>query len=197
MKKIAILTILSTYLFSSECIVNINIEAKNKSTTTINIKNKKECIINLNIDDLNISKRVVDSNDTVSNIISLAKSKIGSKYESTKTGPDTFDCSGFVYFVMTNNNIKIPRTSLNQSKIEGKKLSREELKIGDLLFFDTSKKGHVNHSGIYLGDDKFIHSSSGKAYSVTVSDLNGWYKDKFLWGKRVAKKPTEYFILKN
>ena len=52
MKKIALITILSTYLFSNECIVNINIEAKDKSTMTINIKNKKECIINLKIDDL-------------------------------------------------------------------------------------------------------------------------------------------------
>ena len=185
MKRLII--ILSTILYSNECIININIQAIDKSTTTINIKNKKECIINLNIDDLNISKRVVDNNDTVSNIISLAKSKIGSKYESGKAGENSFDCSGFVYFVMTNNSIKIPRTSINQSQIEGKKLNRDEIKKGDILFFDTSKKGHVNHSGLYLGDNKFIHSSSGKAYSVTISNLNGWYKDKFLWGKRVVK----------
>lgn len=183
------MTILSTYLFSNECIVNINLEAKDKSTTTINIKNKKECIINLKIDDLVSldTPIILDSNNTVDNIIALANSKLGSKYESTKSGPDSFDCSGFVYFVMQTNGIKVPRTSINQSQIEGKKLNRDEIKRGDLLFFDTSKKGHVNHSGIYLGDNKFIHSSSGKAYSVTISNLDGWYKDKFLWGKRVVK----------
>ncbi|HIO96285.1 MAG TPA: hypothetical protein EYG67_05625 [Campylobacterales bacterium] len=43
----------------------------------------------------------------------------------------------------------------------------------------------VNHLGIYIGNHQFIHASSGKAYSVTISSLNGWYKDKFKWGKHI------------
>ncbi len=43
------------------------------------------------------------------------------------------------------------------------------------------RKGHVNHSGTYLGDGKFIHASSGKANGVTISDIDGCYKDKFKW----------------
>ena len=117
-------------------------------------------------------------------IISLAKSKMGDSYEPAKAGPDHFDCSGFVYYVLTQNGIKIPRSSLPQSQ-SGEKLKREELKRGDMVFFDTHARGHVNHSGIYLGDGKFIHSSSGKAYGVTVSDIDhGFYKDKFRWGVR-------------
>ena len=81
--------------------------------------------------------------------------------------------------------IQIPRTSLNQSQISGSKLSRAELSVGDMVFFDTSLKGHVNHVGIYLGNGKFIHASSGKAFSVTISDMNGWYKNKFRWGKHL------------
>ena len=115
--------------------------------------------------------------------IKIAKSKIGAKYRYGATGENRFDCSGFVYWIYYKKlGIKIPRTSIDQSKI-GKKLSKKELKEGDLVFFDTSNRGHVNHSGIYIGEGRFIHASSGKAYSVTISDLNrGFYKNKFLWG---------------
>jgi len=178
-------------LFAQECVVNIHINAQDGSTTTINIHNKKACIVNLTIEGEN---NVSDENnatlspESIEKMITLAKSKIGSKYEDTKIGPDTFDCSGFVYYVFKEHNISLPRSSLDQSKIEGKSLTKEELKRGDLVFFDTDQKGYVNHSGIYLGNGEFIHSSSGKAYSVTVSNLiSGWYKDKFLWGKRKAK----------
>ena len=108
-----------------------------------------------------------------------------------KAGPDHFDCSGFVYYVFTRNGIKIPRTSLTQSQ-SGEKIKREELKRGDMVFFDTHVRKHVNHSGIYLGEGKFIHSSSGKAYGVTISDIDkGFYKDKFRWGVRKTRIKTK------
>lgn len=128
----------------------------------------------------------IENNEStiVDKLLKIAKSKIGSKYEYAKAGPNTFDCSGFVYWAFKEINATIPRTSINQSKI-GTPLKREELKPGDILFFDTANRGHVNHSGIYLGDGKFIHASSGKAFSVTVSPLDvGFYLDKFKWGVR-------------
>ncbi|HHB94545.1 MAG TPA: NlpC/P60 family protein [Campylobacterales bacterium] len=118
-------------------------------------------------------------------IVKTAKKYLGKPYRYGAIGPNSFDCSGFVYAVFKEVGIPIPRTSLAQSKIRGKKLSKKELKAGDLLSFDTSLKGHINHSGIYIGNHKFIHASSGKAHSVTISSLDGWYKDKFRWGKRV------------
>jgi len=118
-------------------------------------------------------------------LIALAKSKIGSPYAYGKTGPDRFDCSGFVYYVFGQSGIAIPRTSRDQSTYRPK-LTRDQLRRGDLLFFDTGNRGHVNHSGIYLGKGRFIHASSGKVYSVTISRLDrGFYQDKFRWGGRV------------
>ena len=118
-------------------------------------------------------------------LVVTAKKYLGKPYSYGKIGPKSFDCSGFVYAICRENNITVPRTSLKQSQIKGKKIPKEQLVVGDLIFFDTSKKGKVNHSGIFLGDDKFIHASSGKAYSVTISNLSGWYRDKFKWGKRI------------
>lgn len=120
-------------------------------------------------------------------IVNQAKKHFGKPYKYGEIGPKSFDCSGFVYAVYKSVGIAIPRTSLSQSKVRGKKLSKSELKEGDMVFFDTYARGHVNHSGIYIGNAKFIHASSGRANSVTISDLNGWYRDKFRWGKRVSK----------
>lgn len=132
---------------------------------------------------------ILDTNLTLTEkFTTIAQSHLGKPYKPGEKGPDSFDCSGFVYGVAEAVGIKLPRTSLGQSEIEGKKLAREELRVGDLVFFDTSLKGKVNHSGIYLGKDQFIHASSGKAYSVTISDMNGWYQDKFKWGKRLKSQ---------
>jgi len=133
-------------------------------------------------------QKSLESNISSRNIIvKHAKKYLGRPYRYGATGPNSFDCSGFTYAVFKEVGINIPRTSLAQSKIVGKKLSIYELKEGDLLSFDTSLKGHINHSGIYIGNHKFIHASSGKAHSVTVSSLDGWYRDKFRWGKRLLK----------
>jgi len=118
-------------------------------------------------------------------IITEAYKHLGKPYKYGATGPNSFDCSGFVYAVHRDLGIIVPRTSRDQSQVQGRKLFKNELRVGDLVFFDTSLKGHVNHSGIYLGNGKFIHASSGKAFSVTISDINAWYKDKFKWGKRI------------
>lgn len=128
--------------------------------------------------------------DVTKRLLQNAQSKIGAPYDYGKSGPDRFDCSGFVYYLFQEQNISLPRTSLAQSQI-GKKLTREEIQRGDLLFFDTSGKGVVNHTGIYLGDDTFIHASSGKAKGVTTSSLNHWYKDKFKWGIRQKRSSHE------
>jgi len=137
--------------------------------------------LSLFADSLNKNKEIVKDNISTKNIIKLAKSKLGNPYVYAKSGPDSFDCSGFVYYIYKENKIILPRTSLSQSQV-GEKIALEELEKGDLVFFDTSLKGKVNHSGIYLGNGKFIHASSGKANSVTISDVYGWYKDKFKWG---------------
>ena len=129
--------------------------------------------------------KINNKNSIATNIIKLAKSKLKTPYKYATIGPNSFDCSGFVYWVYKENNITLPRTSLSQSKIS-KPLKKEQLKAGDLVFFDTNNKKHVNHSGIYLGKNRFIHASSGKAYSVTISPIDkGFYKKNFLFGENL------------
>jgi len=64
------------------------------------------------------------------------------------------------------------------------KISYKNLKRGDLLIFTNTKLSAIGHVGIYLGDGRFIHCSSGSAKSVTISHLEGTYLKRFLWGRR-------------
>ncbi len=117
-------------------------------------------------------------------ILVYAQSKLGAPYRYGKTGPYSFDCSGFVYSTFRHVGISIPRTAILQSQ-SGDKLTRAELRPGDMVFFDTLHRGKIVHSGIYLGKGTFIHASSGSAFRVTISPLDtGFYKDKFRWGVR-------------
>jgi cell wall-associated NlpC family hydrolase len=118
----------------------------------------------------------------------LAKKKLGKRYVWGAVGKkNTFDCSGFTSYVCKKNGITIPRTSRAQSTY-GKYVRRGELKPGDLIFFDTSKrrKGYVNHVGIYLGNDKFIHASSAKKKVVITKLGKSFYSKRYKGARRVT-----------
>jgi len=112
-----------------------------------------------------------------------AKSHLGKTYEWGATGPYTFDCSGFTQAVYAQYGITIPRVSRDQAKV-GKFIRWEDLKKGDLIFFDSKKSSQVSHVGIYLGGGKFIHASSSK-HQVVISNLNSnYYSSHFKLGRR-------------
>ncbi|MFN8605751.1 MAG: C40 family peptidase [Romboutsia timonensis] len=78
----------------------------------------------------------------------------------------------------------LPRTSVVQSKV-GSKISRNQLKSGDLVFFNTSGKG-ISHVGMYIGNSKFIHASTSKG--VRIDSLNSsYYKSRFVSASRIIK----------
>jgi len=115
----------------------------------------------------------------------VAKKKLGKRYVWGASGRNnTYDCSSFTKYVYRKNGITIPRTSIKQSK-HGEYIKRKDLKKGDLVFFDTSKqrKGYVNHVGIYLGNNKFIHASSAKK-KVIVSNLSKFYGQRYKGARR-------------
>jgi len=110
-------------------------------------------------------------------VISFAKDYLGTTYKYAGISPvKGFDCSGFVHFVYKNFNIDLPRGS-KEYKLLGTALKPEEFKVGDILVFygykDLTQIGHVGIICEANGmKSKFIHSSSGKAYGVTISNLD-------------------------
>lgn len=97
------------------------------------------------------------------------------------------DCSFLVYSIYkTVYNKTIERNSTAMLNKSCRKIGRNVLKEGDLVFFNTSSKSrsYVSHVGIYLKDNKFLHSSTSKG--VNVSDLNEeYYRKVWVCGGRV------------
>ena len=126
------------------------------------------------------------TSSSASKVISLAKSLLGKPYVWGAQGPSSFDCSGFTYYVFKNAaNVTLPRVSKDQSKY-GTYVSKSNLKIGDLIFFDTdgSNNGNVSHVGIYLGNNEFIHASSTKG-KVVISQMSSYYNSAYVNARRV------------
>ena len=88
------------------------------------------------------------------------------------------DCSAFTKQVYEKSvSVELPRTAREQFNT-GEKVSKDELKFGDLVFFNTRKTNNPGHVGIYLGDNQFVHAS--KTYGVTVSSLDAnYYKKRY------------------
>ena len=118
-------------------------------------------------------------------IVAFAETLIGTPYKYASTDPAAgFDCSGFITYVFNHFNIKVPRSSIDFTNV-GKEVSIPETKRGDIILFtgtDSTEK-FVGHMGIVVGNSdslRFIHSSSGKVYGVTVTPLNNYYKGRFV-----------------
>jgi len=73
-------------------------------------------------------------------------------------------------------DIELPRTASEQSRV-GMRVPRQELTVGDLIFFKTKQTVAVDHVGIYLGDNEFVHASSRK-HGVRIDNLDTPYYDK-------------------
>ena len=127
---------------------------------------------------------------TVNKVIALAKAQSGKPYIYGTTGPNSFDCSGFTYYVFKNAaGVTLKRTSESQGYDSSyTKISAiSDLKVGDLVFFNTNSDDAdlCDHVGIYLGSGSFIHASSAGGKVITSSLNSGYYNRTYSWGRRV------------
>lgn len=123
-------------------------------------------------------------------IVSSAKNLIGTKYLYGGTTKAGFDCSGYLGYVYRQNGVSLPRTTAGMYST-GKSVSKSNLAVGDLVFFNTSGKG-VSHAGMYIGSGQFIHASTSKG--VRIDKLN----DPYYWGKKYigAKRVANVSVAK-
>lgn len=168
--------------------IKLEREEENNSDSIISNDEKEiqEAIKNKNVIKVNFeTKKVAGPNaSTAAKVISSAEDKLGSTYVYGDTGKAGFDCSGLVYSIYNNElGISIPRSSRTQSTF-GQQVSKSDLQEGDLVFFNTTGNG-VSHVGIYVGDGKFIHASSGQGKVMTSSLSEGYYQERYVNATRV------------
>ena len=108
----------------------------------------------------------------------------GTRYHYGGTSRKGIDCSALVGTLLSHvYGIGTPRTARAQYNIS-EKISRDSLKEGDLVFFNT--RGGVSHVGIYLGNGYFTHASTSNG--VTINNLNEpYYCSKFIMGGRIKQ----------
>ncbi len=112
-----------------------------------------------------------------------ALNMIGVRYRWGGNTPDSgLDCSGFVRYVFQDTlGMALPRRAEEMSHV-GEKVRMSELKPGDLVFFNTMRRA-ASHVGIYIGDNKFVHSPSTGS-TIRVDDLDDGYWEKRFTGAR-------------
>ncbi|SDG90725.1 C40 family peptidase [Paraburkholderia phenazinium] len=112
-----------------------------------------------------------------------ALNMIGVRYRWGGNTPDSgLDCSGFVRYVFQDTlGMALPRRAEEMSRV-GEKVSMSNLKPGDLVFFNTMRRT-FSHVGIYIGDNKFVHSPSTGS-TIRVDDLDDGYWEKRFTGAR-------------
>jgi cell wall-associated NlpC family hydrolase len=115
---------------------------------------------------------------TAQDAIDQAMDLLGIRYRRGGSSPESgFDCSGFVSHVFREGlGLMLPRSSKEMSR-SGQEVDRDELRPGDLVFFNTMRRA-FSHVGIYLGDNQFVHAprTGGR---VRIEDLRQSY-----WMKR-------------
>ena len=120
-------------------------------------------------------------------LIDYAKSYLGSPYRYGGNNPSGIDCSGFVKNVYGKFGVKLPRTA-RQQYTTGKDIDRGDLSTGDLIFFGRGRSRDPSHVGIFLEDDKFIHSSARKNGGVRIDSLgDNFYRHSYLGGRKLVE----------
>jgi hypothetical protein len=116
--------------------------------------------------------------------LKFADTALGTPYIRGGAGMSGFDCSGFVQWTYRNMGIELPRTAREQSQV-GRAVAYHDLRIGDIVTFRHPRRGW--HSGIYAGDDRFVHSPSRRQRVRYSSMSDPYFRANFVVARRVVE----------
>lgn len=148
-----------------------------------------------NDEDSEESRAMIAHNIYKKDVMNHIMGWIGTPYYYGGNGRSGIDCSAFTLAVFKGSgDITLPRTAAQQSTV-GELVKNQDLRFGDLVFFNTRKAVYVSHVGLYLGDNLFAHASS--RYGVTVSSLmSDYYRSRFLGAKRLRPEDVQVLSAK-
>ena len=126
-----------------------------------------------------------DRRMVVERILAAAEDLMGTRYRYGGTSAAGIDCSGFVQTVFRELDYELPHSSRSQAQL-GIPVSRDELRPGDLVFFDIRRSGRISHVGIYLGDGDVLHASVHTG--VTIDNLSEeYYRVRYSAARRILR----------
>jgi cell wall-associated NlpC family hydrolase len=106
-------------------------------------------------------------------VVGVATQYVGARYVFGGASPSGFDCTGFVMFVYGQFGVSLPHNEAGQLS-SGPPVGPEDLQPGDVVVFANTYRAGLSHTGIYVGDGKFVHAADER-HGVVVSDLSDAY----------------------
>ncbi|MEA5049539.1 MAG: peptidoglycan-binding protein [Eubacteriales bacterium] len=134
--------------------------------------------------------RASSAEGRIDKMISIAKKQLGDPYILGKSGPDSFDCSGLVYYCLRQVNVytrRLNAAGLSKTTSWAKITDIDNVKRGDLLFFKSDDSSTIGHVGIYIGGGEMIDASSANGKVVRRSAKSNYWRRNFV----VARRPIE------
>ena len=134
-----------------------------------------------------VTKAPSSAKKTYSSVVAAAQDQLGKPYVWSAEGPDSFDCSGLVYYCLKQSGHSVSRRSAKGFSQTGSWTlisSMSELRAGDLVFFKSDSKDSVNHTGICISSSVMIHASSSKGQVVRSNLHQAYWERNFVCGRR-------------
>lgn len=121
----------------------------------------------------------------------MAKNLVGKRYSYGSAGPNSFDCSGLVYYIYKQLGHPVSRSASTQYYNNGSFVPLSDMQPGDLIFFYNRRNDRsggalpVTHVGLYVGNGQFIHASTNN-YRVKYDSISGHYASYIVAAKRIG-----------
>lgn len=134
-----------------------------------------------------VEKQINTDDYDIDGVIDYAESLLGTPHRMGGYSTSGLDCSGLVKLAHAKFDVELPRSSHDQGRYGTIIYPGEELKRGDLVFFHSTykKASLITHSGIYLGENKFIHTSTSRGVSVSTLLDSAYWQDHYLFATRL------------
>lgn len=130
----------------------------------------------------NALNKAYTRNKTTEGILGRARSLLGVPYVWGGTTPSGFDCSGFTRYVFEKQGLQLPRTSQAQFGI-GVPVSFNNLRPGDLVFFNLTNGNKISHVGIYMGKGQFISATTSKG--IAIYSFTPYWSKGYVGARRI------------
>lgn len=141
-----------------------------------------------NREDDGTATNVANNSSKGSDVVEFAKQYLGTSYVVGGKTPETgFDCSGFTRYVFKNFGYSLGSVASDQDGV-GKVVERSDLQPGDLILFQNEGKTKIGHTGIYIGNNEFIHAANPDR-GVVIDNLvtMSYYNERFVTARRIVE----------
>ena len=123
-----------------------------------------------------------------SSVVQTAKQYLGYSYVSGGKNPESgFDCSGFTSYIYKQFGYTLGATAASQDSA-GQSVERDNLQPGDLILFQDEGRTKIGHTGIYIGNNEFIHAANPQR-GVVIDNLatNSYYNERYVSARRIVE----------